>query len=196
MRQLSKLAFICLISISLCYTVSNSKANQNQNPVVKTTFGVISGSIDDGIFAFKGIPYAKAERFMPPQNPDVWDGVLKCNDFGPVAKQVVSSIADSTMDEKKLFSVNVWTQGIMDGKKRPVMLWLHGGGFQVGSSNDPMTYGKALAKKGDVVIVSVNHRLNILGFLDLSACGSKYVRSANVGMLDIVKALGVDPKKH
>ena len=69
------------------------------------------------------------------------------------------------------------------------MLWLHGGGFHVGSSNDPMTYGKALAKKGDVVIVSVNHRLNILGYLDLSACGSKYAQSANVGMLDIVKAL-------
>ncbi len=92
-------------------------------------------------------------------------------------------------NEKELFSVNVWTQGIKDGKKRPVMLWLHGGGFHVGASNDPMTYGEALAKKGDVVFVSVNHRLNILGFLDLSACGEKYAQSANVGMLDIVKAL-------
>ncbi|HPR33541.1 MAG TPA: carboxylesterase family protein, partial [Prolixibacteraceae bacterium] len=70
-----------------------------------------------------------------------------------------------------------------------VMLWLHGGGFHVGASNDPMTYGEALAKKGDVVVVSVNHRLNILGFLDLSACGEEYAQSANVGMLDIVKAL-------
>ncbi len=69
------------------------------------------------------------------------------------------------------------------------MLWLHGGGFSVGSSNDPMTYGKAMAKKGDVVFVSVNHRLNILGFLDLSACGEQFAQSANVGMLDIVKAL-------
>ena len=189
MRQLSNLVFFCLISISFCYMVCISKNNQNQNPVVKTTSGVISGSIDDGIFTFKGIPYAKAERFMPPQEPDVWVGILECNDFGPVAKQIVSWIADSTMDEKKLFSVNVWTQGIMDGKKRPVMLWLHGGGFHVGSSNDPMTYGKALAKKGDVVIVSVNHRLNILGFLDLSAYGLKYAQSANVGMLDIVKAM-------
>src|SRR5690606_4869771 len=75
------------------------------------------------------------------------------------------------------------------GRKRPVMIWLHGGGFHVGSSNDAMTYGKALAKKGDVVVVSLNHRLNILGFLDLSACGEKYAQSANAGMLDIVKAL-------
>jgi para-nitrobenzyl esterase len=93
------------------------------------------------------------------------------------------------MDEKKRFSGNIWTKGISDGKKRPVMFWMHGGGFHVGSSNDPMTYGKALAKKGDVVIVSVNHRLNILGFLDLSACGPNYAQSANVGMLDIVKAM-------
>ena len=69
------------------------------------------------------------------------------------------------------------------------MLWLHGGGFHVGSSNDPMTYGKAMAEKGDIVMVSVNHRLNILGFLDLSAYGDEYAYSANVGMLDIVKAL-------
>ena len=69
------------------------------------------------------------------------------------------------------------------------MLWLHGGGFHVGSSSDPMTDGKALAQKGDVVIVSVNHRLNILGFLDLSEANPKYAQSANVGMLDVVKAL-------
>src|SRR5690606_41451422 len=75
------------------------------------------------------------------------------------------------------------------GKRRPVMVWFHRGGFHVGSSNDPMTYGKALSEKGDVVIVSVNHRLNILGFLDLSAYGEKYAQSANAGILDAVKAL-------
>lgn len=164
-------------------------AKQNEKPVVKTTYGDVSGIVEDSIFIFRGIPYAQAERFMPPQEPAAWEGVLECNDFGPVAKQIVAWIPDSTMDEKKLFSVNVWTQGISDGKKRPVMFWMHGGGFHVGSSNDPMTYGKAMAKKGDVVFVSVNHRLNILGYLDLSACGEKYAQSANVGMLDIVKAL-------
>jgi carboxylesterase type B len=161
----------------------------DQVPVVETTSGAVSGTVGDGVYSFRGIPYARAERFMPPREPEPWNDVLECNDFGPVAKQIVAWIADSVMDEKKLFSVNVWTQGISDGKKRPVMLWLHGGGFHVGSSNDPMTYGKALAKKGDVVVVSLNHRLNILGFLDLSACGEKYAQSANVGMLDIVKAM-------
>jgi para-nitrobenzyl esterase len=189
MRPLINFIYIFLITAGFCFTGCNPKANNNQEPVVKTTSGDVSGSFNDSVYAFKGIPYAKAERFMPPQDPDAWDGVLECNDFGPVAKQIVPWYPDSIQNEKELFSVNVWTQGIMDGKKRPVMLWLHGGGFHVGASNDPMTYGEALAKKGDVVFVSVNHRLNILGFLDLSACGEKYAQSANVGMLDIVKAL-------
>jgi para-nitrobenzyl esterase len=189
MKSLTYITVFWLLAVVLCFNGCKPGTNQDQKVVVKTTSGAVSGTIDDSIFIFKGIPYAKAERFMPPQEPDAWEGVLECNDFGFVAKQIVPWIADSAMDEKKLFSVNVWTQGISDGKKRPVMLWLHGGGFHVGSSNDPMTYGKALAKKGDVVIVSVNHRLNILGFLDLSACGSNYAQSANVGMLDIVKAL-------
>jgi len=189
MRLLTNSIFFFLIAGGLCLTGCNLKTNPYQKPVVKIAYGTISGTIEDSIFIFEGIPYARAERFMPPQDPDTWDGILECKNFGPVAKQIVPWYPDSVQNEKELFSVNVWTRGIMDGKKRPVMLWLHGGGFHVGASNDPMTYGKALAKKGDVVIVSVNHRLNILGFLDLSACGPKYSQSANVGMLDIVKAL-------
>lgn len=186
MKQLKSFIFFSLIAFGSIFTACDKK---NQEPIVKTTHGKIIGSIEDSIYIFKGIPYAKAERFMPPQDPDAWEGVRECTEFGPVAKQVVPWYPDSVQNEKELFSVNVWTQGIKDGKKRPVMLWLHGGGFHVGASNDPMTYGKALAKKGDVVMVSVNHRLNILGFLDLSSCGEKYAQSANVGMLDIVKAL-------
>jgi para-nitrobenzyl esterase len=189
MRPSTCFFFFCIITIAIYFTGCNPKTDRNQAPVVKTTFGDISGRVTDGIYTFKGIPYAKAERFMPPQDPDAWDGVLECNDFGPVAKQIVPWYPDSVQNEKELFSVNVWTQGINDAKKRPVMLWLHGGGFHTGASNDPMTYGEALAKKGDVVLVSVNHRLNILGFLDLSACGPDYAQSANVGMLDLVKAL-------
>jgi para-nitrobenzyl esterase len=189
MRRLTNFHLFFLITTGFCLTSCNLKTINNQEPVVRTTSGDVSGSFKDSVLAFKGIPYAKAERFMPPQDPDAWDGVLECKDFGPVAKQIVPWYPDSIQNEKELFSVNVWTQGIKDGKKRPVMLWLHGGGFHVGASNDPMTYGEALAKKGDVVFVSVNHRLNILGFLDLSACGEKYAQSANVGMLDIVKAL-------
>jgi len=189
MSRLTNFVFFFLITAGFCFTGCKPQTDNNQEPVVGTTSGDVSGSFNDSVYAFKGIPYARAERFMPPQDPDAWDGVLECKDFGPVARQIVPWYPDSIQNERELFSVNVWTQGIKDGKKRPVMLWLHGGGFHVGASNDPMTYGEALAKKGDVVFVSVNHRLNILGFLDLSACGEKYAQSANVGMLDIVKAL-------
>ena len=189
MRPLTNFIVFLLITAGFCFSGCNTNTDQNQLQVVRTTSGDVSGSFNDSVYAFKGIPYAKAERFMPPQDPDAWNGIRECTEFGPVARQVVPWYPDSVQNEKEMFSVNVWTQGIMDGKKRPVMLWLHGGGFHVGASNDPMTYGEALARKGDIVTVSVNHRLNILGFLDLSACGEKYEQSANVGMLDIVKAL-------
>ncbi|MES2676112.1 MAG: carboxylesterase family protein [Pseudomonadota bacterium] len=181
--------FICLLIAGFYLTGCVPASNQLRGPVVKTTYGSISGSIDDGVFSFKGIPYAKAERFMPPQAPEVWQGVRDHTKFGPIAMQVNSWSPESAMDERKLFTVNVWTKGLKDGKKRPVMFWLHGGGFSVGASDDPITDGKMLAQKGDIVLVSVNHRLNILGFLDLSAFGDKYAHSANVGMLDVVAAL-------
>ncbi|WP_297099904.1 carboxylesterase family protein [uncultured Draconibacterium sp.] len=187
--QILPILMAILLTAGFCFTACTPKTNNNQELQVKTTHGDISGSINNSVYAFKGIPYAKAERFMPPQNPDAWDGIRECTNFGPVARQVAPWYPDSVQNEQELFSVNVWTKGLNDGKKRPVMLWLHGGGFHIGASNDPMTYGEALAKKGDIVFVSVNHRLNILGFLDLSACGEKYAKSANVGMLDIVKAL-------
>lgn len=189
MRLLNNFIFCSLIAFGFLFTSCSPRTQEGRQSVVRTSYGDVSGTNDDGIFIFKGIPYAKAERFMPPQNPDAWNGVRECTSYGPVAKQIVSWIDDSLMNEKELFSVNVWTPGISDGKKRPVMLWLHGGGFHVGSSSDPMTDGKALARKGDVVTVSVNHRLNILGFLDLSAVSAKYAQSANVGMLDVVKAM-------
>jgi para-nitrobenzyl esterase len=157
--------------------------------VVKTTYGSISGAYTEGVFSFKGIPYAQAERFMPPQAPDAWKGVREATAFGPIAMQVNSWSPQEAMNEEKLFTVNVWTQGINDGKKRPVMFWLHGGGFAVGASDDPLSAGHQLAQKGDIVLVSVNHRLNILGFLDLSNFGEQYAHSANVGMLDVVAAL-------
>ena len=148
MKTVTNFFLVCVMAAAFCFTGCNPKTDSNQVPVVKTTSGAISGIIDDGIFTFRGIPYAKAARFMPPQDPDAWEGILECNDFGPVARQIVPWYPDSVQDENTLFSVNAWTQGIMDGKKRPVMLWLHGGGFHVGASNDPMTYGKAMAKKG------------------------------------------------
>src|SRR5690554_4911714 len=172
--------------LTLGCSVTSSSSSE---PLVETTSGIIAGDFHAGVFSFKGIPYAQAERFMPPQPPAAWEGVRQHTEFGPIAMQVNSWSPEEAMNEHELFTVNVWTQGLDDGKKRPVMFWLHGGGFWVGASDDPITDGQWLAENGDVVLVSVNHRLNILGFLDLSVFGERYADSGNVGMLDVVAAL-------
>ena len=189
MISLYKTALIYFFTSVLSAYAFAASSDQDQAPVVKVSSGAISGLIDDGVYAFKGIPYAQAERFMPPEKPDAWDGVREATKFGPIAMQVNSWSPEDVMDEERLFTVNVWTQGINDHKKRPVMFWLHGGGFRVGASDDPITHGENLANKGDIVLVSVNHRLNVLGYLDLSDFGEQYANSANVGMLDVVAAL-------
>ncbi|HYQ59241.1 MAG TPA: carboxylesterase family protein [Draconibacterium sp.] len=171
--------------------------------VVPTKYGKVRGYIDDGIYAFKGIPYAKAERYMPPEAPDKWDDVRQCTIFGPQVMQGKAQtwtgqnddafgfqFCREPMDEKESFVVNVWSKGINDGKKRPVWLWIHGGGFSDGSGNQlPFFDGRALAEKGDIVVVTVNHRLNVLGYIDLRGLGEKYSESVNLGMQDLVAAL-------
>lgn len=154
---------------------------QNQY-VVKTTNGKVCGFNEEGTMAFKGIPYAKAERCMPPMPVEKWDTVLMCDQWGPQSFQGGRIQAGSS---EECCVLNVWTT---DSKsKKPVMFWCHGGGFDSGTS--AWNPGMGLAKK-DVVVVSLNHRLNIVGFLDLSATGNpKYKNSGNVGMMDVVAAL-------
>jgi para-nitrobenzyl esterase len=167
--------------------------------VVKTASGRVQGFIRRGIYTWRGIPYARADRFMPPHAPDPWTGVRLALSYGNICPQPVSSelrepqtfISDTRFwpASEACQNLNIWSPA-PDGKKRPVMVWLHGGGFFSGSSNElPIYDGTNLARKGDVVVVSLNHRLNALGFLDLSAYGDAYKQSANVGMLDIVAAL-------
>ena len=160
------------------------------------------GYNDAGIYTFKGVPYAKAERFMPPQAPDSWEGVRKTLVYGPQAMQSQDMIwhgAPSDYDfgfqfKKELNSedcqvLNIWTPAL-DGGKRPVFVWIHGGGYANGSAIFlPAQEGRALAEKGDIVVVTVNHRLNILGYIDLTALGGKYSESVNLGQQDLVKAL-------
>lgn len=154
--------------------------------VVRTTNGPVKGCVDEisGVLAFQGIPYAKVERFMPPLPVDRWDSVMVCDHWGPQAMQGGRMSDDESQMSENCCVLNVWTSGLKGA--RPVMLWCHGGGFDMGTS--AWNPGMCLAEK-DVVVVSLNHRLNILGFLDLSACGEKYKYSGNVGMLDIVAAL-------
>ena len=169
--------------------------------VTNTNAGKVRGYINNSIFTYKGIPYAAAKRFEAPQKATAWQGIRSSMTYGPVAPLMdpTTSVQDEGefifhhdfgYTSEDCLRLNVWTPGINDGKKRPVMFWIHGGGFTAGSSQELPSYdGENLAKNGDVVIVSINHRLNILGFLDLSAYGEKYKHSANASMLDIKAAL-------
>ncbi|MBQ0001777.1 MAG: carboxylesterase/lipase family protein, partial [Clostridiales bacterium] len=165
--------------------------------VVETTKGKIRGYEDNGLHIFKGIPYAKAERFHAPEPLDPWDDVLDTTSYGYVCPllempkpngEVLVPHRYWLMDENCM-NLNLWTPGL-DDKKRPVMVWLHGGGYFAGSSIEQIAYeGENMAKHGDVVVVSINHRLNILGYFDLSAYGEEYANSGNAGMDDIIAAL-------
>ena len=173
----------------------------NAQGVVRTTSGQVAGYMENGIYIYKGIPYAKAERFMPPTAPDAWEGIRSSRAYGPTCPQAkrmgwysdesaFSFNWDDGFPDEDCLRVNVWTPGVDDGKKRPVMVWLHGGGYAAGSGQELPSYdGTNMAKEHDVVVVTLNHRLNVLGFLDLSSFGAKYAKSGNVGLMDLVAAL-------
>lgn len=204
-------AVIAALLVAACGTAAKSKNSSSYNiggieadsrtAIAETTYGKVAGYRQDGINIFKGIPYAKAERFMAPEPPDKWEGVRSSRAYGPTCpqgkrmgwysdEQAFAFDWDDGYPDEDCLRVNVWTPGINDGKKRPVMVWLHGGGFSAGSGQELPSYdGTNLAKKGDVVVVTLNHRLNILGFLDLSVYGDKYAKSGNAGLLDLVAAL-------
>ena len=165
---------------------------QPKTPVVNTKQGAVEGIVQEGTMAYLGIPYAKVERFMPPQPVKKWSGVRKCDHWGPMTMQQTNRPMTEEQMSENCCVLNVWTTDIPSPTikspttLKPVMFWLHGGGFDSGTSE--WAPGMCLAKK-DVVVVSINHRLNILGFLDLSTVSKKYKYSGNVGMLDAVQAL-------
>lgn len=168
--------------------------------LVQTDAGKVRGYIHKGIFTYKGIPYAKAERFMAPAKPASWKDVRSSMTYGPVCPMDPTTSVNDELEfpfhhnwgytNENCQTLNVWTPGINDNKKRAVMVWFHGGGFTAGSYVELPSYdGESISRKGDVVLVSVNHRLNVIGFLDLSAYGEKYKSSPNAGLLDLVAAL-------
>ncbi len=181
--------------------------------VVKTTNGAVQGLVQNGVQVFKGIRYGTEPvgglRFMPPQKPAPWKDIADATEFGAPAMQMMSGwLASPETDfQRQLSSIlpipqetkignedclflNVWTPGLGDGKKRPVMVWLHGGGFVAGSGAWPIYDGTNLARQGDAVVVTVNHRLNVFGHLYLGGlAGDGYAKSGNVGILDLVAAL-------
>ena len=174
--------------------------------IVEIATGKVRGASTVGIHSFKGIPYgvlpAGRNRFMPPEPAQPWAGVRDALAYAghawqlpnrPKRRPVLETLlgpADTTPENENCLTLNVWTRGLDDGAKRPVMVWLHGGAFGYGSGNRAVTDGANLARRGDVVVVSVNHRLNIFGFLHLADIGGPaWAHSGNAGMLDIVAAL-------
>jgi para-nitrobenzyl esterase len=171
-----------------------------------TQYGKIRGYRLNGVYTFLGVPYGAdtsgKNRFMPPQKPEAWTDVKPTIWWGNTAPQIMdnryanphASFADHwNYDDvsEDCLRLNIWTNGIADGKNRPVLVWLHGGGFTNGNGIEQDGYhGENLSKQGDIVFVSINHRLGPMGFTDLSGVGGeKYAASGNVGMLDIIASL-------
>lgn len=193
------LALPLLATAQVTNTATSIQAG-SQIAVVPTESGKVRGYVHNGTYTFKGIPYAKAERFMAPQKPDSWTGVRSSTTYGPVCPTDPTTGVNDEIEfafqhnwgysNENCLSLNVWTTQANATQKRPVMVWLHGGGFTAGSSVELPSYdGENLARRNDVVVVTLNHRLNVLGYLDLSAYGDKYKSSANAGLLDLVAAL-------
>lgn len=175
-------------------TAQETEEEELADGVVETTAGLVQGTDEDGIYRYLGIPYAEAaERFVPAEDVQPWEGIYAADSYGPMSPQGsisgVGGDSDQEGTDNNCQNLNIWTPGINDEEKRPVMVWLHGGGFSTGSANEPGYDGENLSRTGDVVVVGVNHRLNTFGFLDLSAYDDKYQYSANVGIMDIVDAL-------
>ena len=164
--------------------------------LVQVAGGTLRGAESDGVVSLKGVPYAAppvgALRWMAPRPAPPWSGTRDALEFGPSCPQPAQRPegwdAEPREDEDCLY-LNVWTPGI-DGGRRPVMVWFHGGGYAIGSGSWPLYDGAALARRGGVVVVTVNHRLGVLGYLHLAGLGGpELASSGNNGMLDLVASL-------
>lgn len=182
-------------------------ASSSAAPIATTTFGRVRGSVNQGVHVFKGIPYGAdtgPRRFQSPLSPIAWTGVRDTLEFAPRSPQRGGHQASASthftsgyhlppdlgeMSEDCLH-LNVWTPGLKDGGKRPVLFYIHGGAYSNGTANCVLYDGTCLCRRGDVVVVTVNHRLNAFGYLYLAELGGEeFADSGNTGMLDLILAL-------
>ena len=221
-RTVLRYAGISAASLTLrkgLWALADAPSGLDAAPVAKTTYGSISGTLEDGINVFRGVPYGADTaplRFQAPLPPTPWTGVKVCDAFttrapqltalrGPQGANAAPSLGAMGMpptgarprvapeageQSEDCLHLNVFTPGLRDHRKRPVLVYFHGGAYNNGSVNSPLYDGKRLCHRGDVVVVTVNHRLNAFGFLYLAEIDSKqYPDSGNVSMLDLVLAL-------
>ena len=187
---------IALVATTAVSTLTRAQA---KDAIVETSLGKVRGMSDAGIQIFKGIPYAAstagANRFLPPQPLAPWSGVRDAFRFGNSAPQpehkAPERAAFSVIEpiSEDCLSLNVFTPGASPSFRRPVMVWMHGGAWRVGAGSAPGVNGTNLAKFGDVVVVTINHRLNVFGYLQLDDKDERFADSANTGVLDMVAAL-------
>ena len=165
--------------------------------IAQTTEGPVRGFEHDRILTFRGIPYAQARRFHAPEPAEKHEDILDATSYGYVCPLLSQEKPKGEiyvphrywLQSEDCLNLNIWTPAL-DGARRPVMFWMHGGGYSAGSAIEHIAYdGHAMALNGDVVVVTVNHRLNLLGYLDLSAYGKEYENSGNAGGDDLIAAL-------
>jgi para-nitrobenzyl esterase len=166
--------------------------------VVETSYGRLRGAEADGVLVFRGVPFARPPlgklRFQPPERPEPWSGLRDATRFGPAAPQragmlgPVFRLGIGETSEDCLY-LNVWTPGL-DGARRPVFVWIHGGAFVIGAGSQTLYDGAVLARRGNAVVVTINYRLGALGFLRLRELSRGALQvTGNEGLLDQLAAL-------
>ncbi len=198
-RRTLLLGGAALVGLAACKP--KGPTTEAAGPVAKTRAGSVRGRTEDGVYTFKGVRYGATtagRRFLPPAPPTPWTDVQPALDYGASSPQIAAGnggglyaswINLRPQSEDCLF-LNVWTKGLADGKKRPVMVWFHGGGYATGSGSSKGYDGVRLANRGDIVLVTVNHRLNVFGYTYLGNIGgAAYADSGNAGNLDMIQSL-------
>lgn len=174
-----------LTGLAVAALPAAASAQGRGDPRVQTRHGPVTGLRQDGISVFKGVRYgAPPRRFQPPETPAAWRDPVRATAYGAATPQR----GDEPNQSEDCLFLNVWTPGT-DAAKRPVMVYIHGGGYSGGSGSDPLYDGVRLATAGDVVVVTLNHRLNVFGYAYLARLAPGFEDSGNVGQLDLILAL-------